>query len=76
MATLKDLLEISPDDWDKLGDTELQTILEPYLKVTRPTKELAAHKPVTKGKASAKSSTNVMDLFKQLTSMQKQMEGK
>lgn len=74
--TLKDLLVISPDEWDKLPDEELKAILEPFLKVTRPSKELIPRSKSASKKVTMKSSTNVQDLFNQLTSMQKQLGDK
>ncbi len=40
--TFEELLGLGVDDWEKLSDEELTTILRPFFLVTRPTKEMAA----------------------------------
>ncbi len=40
--TFEELLGLGVDDWERLSDEELTTILRPFFLVTRPTKESAA----------------------------------
>jgi hypothetical protein len=60
--TLKELLPLSAEDWEKISDEELRKVLDPYLSVTRPTKVPA---PNTKKKVSAKAPA-VNDMLAQL----------
>jgi hypothetical protein len=65
---LADLLQLSPEDWEKLSDEELKLALEPFLKVTRPTKPVVAP---TKKKVTTKS-PGVADMLKQLQALSQQ----
>ena len=59
--TIEKLLGLSVDDWDKMTDEELKQHLEPYLKVTRPTKEVSnpsAKKSAALGSPSFKINAN------------------
>lgn len=66
--TLKELLPLSAEDWEKLSDEDLAKALEPYLAVTRPKKIPA---PNTKKKVSVKAPA-VTDMLAQLQALAKQ----
>ncbi len=71
--TLQQLLLLGPDDWDKVSDEDLKKFLDPYLKVTRPTKE-----QVVRGKSESKERKNksttpsAQSLISQLQNLAKQ----
>lgn len=71
--TLAKLLALGPDEWEQLSDEELHKVLDPFLKVTRPTKEQslrgAAKTKAAKNKVSAPSS---QQLIMQLQNLAKQ----
>lgn len=71
--TLKQLLDLGPDDWEKLSDEDLKKYLDPYLKVTRPTREQVV-RGAAKSKSEAKKSTNLssQQLIMQLQNLAKQ----
>ena len=46
--TLEKLLGITAAEWESISDEQLETILSPYFKVTRPTKKVVrGDKPVS-----------------------------
>jgi hypothetical protein len=57
--TIEQLLDCSPDELEKLSDTELEKILAPYFNVTRP--ELGAH---VKKTGATNSNTKVVTSIK------------
>ncbi len=67
--TLKELLPLSAEDWEKLSDEELRKVLEPYLSVTRPTKVPA---PNTKAKKVSAKAPAVGDMLAQLQRLDNQ----
>lgn len=67
--TLSQLLALGPDDWEKLSDTELQKALEPFLKVTRPTK---AVKPASKSKTVSTKAPSVQQMLMQMQALASQ----
>jgi len=73
--TLQQLLLLGPDDWEKISDEDLKKFLEPYIKVTRPTKEQVvrgAAKSKTESKARASSAPSSQQLIMQLQNLAKQ----
>jgi len=64
--TLDKLLALSPDDWEKLPDAELQKALEPFLKVTRPTKPV---KSTSKSKSVSAKAPSVQQMLAQMQAL-------
>lgn len=71
--TLQQLLDLGPDDWDKVSDEDLKKYLEPFLRVTRPTKEQVAKGAIATKKAKNNSKApSSQQLIMQLQNLAKQ----
>lgn len=71
--TLQQLLDLGPDDWEKISDEDLKKYLDPYLRVTRPTKEQVV-RGAAKSKSESKkvSAPSSQQLIMQLQNLAKQ----
>ena len=74
---LNELLALDSEGWEKISDEDLKKFLDPYLKVTRPTKipEKNTKSPSSSKKPSSSAilSSN-QDMIKQLAGLLKQTE--
>jgi len=74
---LDQLLLLDSEGWEKISDDDLKKFLEPFLKVTRPVKEIVPSKSKTAIKKSGGINTVLssnQDMIKQLAGLLKQSE--
>ncbi len=73
---LDELLALDSAGWEKISDDDLKKFLDPFLKVTRPTKIPVQTKSAASKKVSASNSilSSNQDMIKQLAGLLKQTE--